>query len=43
MGREYMGTERTTFVIGADGTVEAVLPQVKPDGHVEQLLEVLAA
>ena len=43
MGREYMGTERTTFVIGADGRVEAVLPQVKPNEHVEQLLEVLAA
>ena len=42
-GREYMGNERTTFVIGADGTIEAVLPQVKPDAHVEQLLEALAA
>ncbi len=43
MGREYMGTERTTFVIDADGLIEAVLPQVKPDEHVDQLLEVLAA
>jgi peroxiredoxin Q/BCP len=43
MGREYMGTERTTFVIGADGRIEAVLPQVKPNEHVEQLLEALAA
>ena len=43
MGREYMGNERTTFVIGADGRIEAVLPQVKPDAHVEQLLEALAA
>jgi thioredoxin-dependent peroxiredoxin len=42
-GREYMGTERTTFVIGPDGRVEHVLPQVKPDEHVGQLLEVLAA
>jgi peroxiredoxin Q/BCP len=42
-GREYMGNERTTFVIGADGTIEAVLPLVKPDAHVEQLLEALAA
>ena len=24
MGREYMGIERTTFVIGADGRIEAV-------------------
>jgi thioredoxin-dependent peroxiredoxin len=43
MGREYMGTERTTFVIGSDGRIEHVLPQVKPDEHVHQLLEVLAA
>jgi len=43
MGREYMGVERTTFVIGPDGRVEAVLPQVKPDAHVEQLLDALAA
>jgi len=42
-GREYMGVERTTFVIGADGRIEAVLPQVKPSEHVEQLLEAIAA
>ena len=42
-GREYMGNERTTFVIGADGRVETVLPQVKPAAHVEELLEALAA
>jgi peroxiredoxin len=38
-----MGNERTTFVIGADGRIEAVLPQVKPNEHVDQLLEALAA
>jgi thioredoxin-dependent peroxiredoxin len=43
MGREYMGTERTTFVIGPDGRVEHVLPQVKPDEHVDLLLEAIAA
>lgn len=42
-GREYFGNERTTFVIGPDGRVERVLPQVKPDAHVDQLLEALAA
>jgi thioredoxin-dependent peroxiredoxin len=42
-GREYMGVERTTFVIGPDGLVETVLPQVKPAEHVEQLLEALTA
>ena len=41
-GRTYFGTERTTFIIGADGRIEQVLPQVKPAAHVEQLLEALA-
>jgi peroxiredoxin Q/BCP len=40
-GKTYMGIERTTFVIGADGRIEHVLPQVKPAAHVDQLLEVL--
>ena len=40
-GRTYMGTERTTFVIGPDGTVKAVLPKVKPDEHFEQVLVLL--
>ena len=43
MGREYMGTERSTFVVGADGRVEHVLATVKPDAHADQLLEVLVA
>ena len=42
-GRDYFGNERTTFVIGPDGRIETVLAQVKPDAHVEQLLDVLAA
>ena len=42
-GRTYMGVERTTFVIGPGGIIQAVLPQVKPAAHVEQLLEALAA
>ena len=40
-GRTYMGVERTTFVIDAEGVVEHVLPQVKPAAHVDQLLDVL--
>lgn len=42
-GREYFGNERTTFVIGPDGVVERVLPRVKPEEHVDLLLEALAA
>lgn len=40
-GKKYMGTERTTFVIGPDGLVSAVLPKVKPAEHLDQLLAVL--
>jgi peroxiredoxin Q/BCP len=43
MGRTWYGNERTTFLVGADGRIEAVLPQVKPAEHVEQLLEAIAA
>jgi peroxiredoxin Q/BCP len=42
-GRTYFGNERTTFIIGPDGTIEHVLPQVKPAEHVDQLMGVLAA
>lgn len=42
-GRTYMGNERTTFVIGPSGRIEHVLAQVKPDEHVDQLVEALAA
>ena len=38
-GRKYMGTERSTFVIGKDGLIKAVLEKVSPKEHVEQLLE----
>jgi peroxiredoxin Q/BCP len=40
-GRKYMGTERTTFVIGSDGKIKAVLPRVKPDEHFEEVLAAL--
>ena len=40
-GKKYMGTERTTFVIGADGKIKAVFPKVKPEEHYEQVLAAL--
>ena len=40
-GRTYMGTERSTFVIGPDGKIKAILRKVKPAEHVEQLLAAL--
>jgi peroxiredoxin Q/BCP len=41
MGRSYMGVERSTFVIGEDGTVKKVMRKVKPDTHADDVLEVL--
>ncbi len=41
-GKPYMGTERTTFVIGKDRKIKAILRKVKPAEHVEQLLSALA-
>ena len=38
MGREYDGVHRTTFVIGADGTLEQVITKVKTKAHAEQIL-----
>ncbi|MEI6349535.1 MAG: thioredoxin-dependent thiol peroxidase [Verrucomicrobiota bacterium] len=40
-GKKYMGVERSTFVIGADGKVRAIFRKVKPDEHVEKVLAVL--
>jgi len=41
MGREFDGIHRTTFVIGGDGTIEAIIPKVKTKIHAEQILEIL--
>jgi peroxiredoxin Q/BCP len=40
-GRTYMGNERSTLVIGPDGTVKAVLRKVKPAEHDELVLGAL--
>ncbi len=40
-GKTYMGTERTTFIIGPDGKIKAVLPKVKPDEHLAQVMGLL--
>ena len=41
-GRKYMGVERTTFVIGPDGTIKDVLRKVKPAEHDSLVLGALA-
>jgi peroxiredoxin Q/BCP len=40
-GKTYMGVERSTVVIDADGTVKKVFRRVKPDDHAAQVLDVL--
>jgi peroxiredoxin Q/BCP len=40
MGKEYMGVDRTTFIVGPDGKIAKVFENVKPAGHA---LEILAA
>jgi thioredoxin-dependent peroxiredoxin len=42
-GRTYMGNERTTFVIDADGVVTDMLRKVKPKEHDGLVLGALAA
>ena len=42
-GKTYMGVERSTFVIAADGTLAKVMRKVKPETHADDVLAALAA
>lgn len=42
-GKTYLGIERATFLIGADGTVARVWRKVKVPGHVEEVLDAVHA
>jgi len=37
-GRKYMGIDRSTFLIGADGRIEALWRKVRVKGHAETVL-----
>jgi thioredoxin-dependent peroxiredoxin len=37
-GKTHIGILRTTFVVGQDGTIEHVYPNVKPDENAAQIL-----
>ena len=41
MGRKYMGTYRVTFLIGPDGLIKRIWPEVKPDKHAAEVLAAL--
>jgi len=38
-GKKYMGMERSSFLVAADGTLVAVWRKVKPEAHAAQVLE----
>lgn len=42
-GKTYMGMERSSFLVGADGKIAKVWRKVKPDAHAAQVLEAAAA
>ena len=42
-GREYMGIDRSTFLIDASGVVHKIWRKVKVKGHAEQVLEAVQA
>jgi len=39
MGREYMGTVRTTFLINEKGIIEHIIDKVKSKEHAQQILD----
>ena len=41
MGRKYLGTYRVTFLIGPDGRIKRIWPQVKPEEHAAEVLAAL--
>ena len=41
MGRKYQGTHRVTFLIGPDGKIKSIWPQVKPEEHAAEVLAAL--
>jgi peroxiredoxin Q/BCP len=39
-GKKYMGIQRATFVLDANGYVMKVFPKVTPEGHSKELLKI---
>jgi thioredoxin-dependent peroxiredoxin len=42
-GKKYMGVNRSTFVIDADGNVKRAMHDVKPASHADDVLEALGS
>src|SRR3989338_4444630 len=41
MGKEYMGVQRSTFLVNEKGKIFKVFPSVKPKGHADEVLQIL--
>ena len=41
MARKSWGIARTTFLIGPDRTLVHIFPDVKPEGHAEEVLALI--
>jgi peroxiredoxin Q/BCP len=41
-GREYMGIQRSSFLVDPDGVIARTWPKVKADGHAAEVLAALA-
>ncbi|MCK5883199.1 MAG: thioredoxin-dependent thiol peroxidase [Bacteriovoracaceae bacterium] len=41
MGKEYMGLNRVTYIIGKDGKIAQIMPKVKTKSHNDDILELL--
>ena len=39
MGKEFVGTIRTTFLIDSNGKIKKIWDKVKVQGHAEQVLD----
>jgi len=42
-GKTYMGMERSSFLVGADGAIRAIWRKVKPEAHAAQVMEAARA
>lgn len=42
-GKTYMGVERSTFILDANGTITHIFRKVKVDGHTAEVLDALKA
>jgi peroxiredoxin Q/BCP len=42
-GKTYMGVERSTFIIDAEGRISRIFRKVKVEGHTQEVLGALSS